>query len=253
MQRFAQVSRVGFASGMITLGAIGLVFRDFALVWGQLPGWVPWQTALACICAIVALGAGVALIVRRTAPWASLVLFVYVAVWWLLLRVPAVFTAPLTEVSWLRLGMLGLLLSGAWTVFADLGGRPFLGGERGMLLARVLFALSLIPIGISHYAYSAAGVGLVPSWLPFRIGWTYFTGACHIAAGLGVLFGVLPKLAAELEAVMLGIFTILVWVPRVITAPGTRTNWTELWISAALTAAVAVVAAHIPRQSREVG
>ena len=251
VQRFAQVSRAGFASGMIALGVIGLVFRDFALVWGTLPSWVPWHTALACACAAVPLAAGMALLVRRTAATASLVLLVYVALWWLLFKVPPVIEAPLTEVTWLDCGMYGMLLAGAWTLYADLGGRPFLGGERGMKLARVLFGLGLIPTGLSHFVYVNLTVPLVPSWLPFRLGWAYFTGACHLAAGLGILSGVRPRLAARLEAAMLGIFTVLVWVPAVVAAPGTRENWTEFWISWALTAAAAVVAAHAPARDRQ--
>ncbi|HVC19810.1 MAG TPA: hypothetical protein VNE16_07015 [Vicinamibacterales bacterium] len=250
MQRSEQMTRVGFASGMIALGVIGLVLRDFALVWGPVPRWVPSSTALACVCAAVPLAAGIALLFRRTAAAAALVLFVYVGLWWWLLKVPEVVMAPLTELTWLDCGMFAILLAGAWTLFADLGGRPFLGGERGMRLARLLFGLSLIPTGLSHFVYASLTVPLIPSWLPYHLGWAYFTGACHLAAGLGVLFGVLPGLAASLEAAMLGIFTILVWIPRVIAAPATRGNWTELWISWALTAAAAVVAAHVPPRSR---
>jgi hypothetical protein len=251
VQRFAQVTRAAYASGMIALGVIGLAFRDFTLVWGPLPGWIGWRPALACAAAVVALAAGIALLARRTEATASLVLFAYVALWWLLLEVPGVFSAPLTEGSWLECGMTGILLSGAWTLYADLGGRSFLGGERGMRLSRLLFGLSLIPVGLSHFVYVNLTIPLVPSWLPFRLGWAYFTGACHLAAGLGVLLGVLPRLAAELESAMLGIFTVLVWVPRLVTAPGTRGTWTEFWISGALTAAAAVVAAHTrPRHLR---
>ncbi len=251
MPRFAQVSRAGFASGMITLGVIGFVFRDFTLVWGPLPDWVGWRTALACIWAVVPLAAGIGLLFRRTAAAASLVLVAYVALWWVLFKVTAVFADPLTEVSWLDCGMYGMLLAGALTIFADLGRWPLLGGEQGMRLARLLFGLGLIPTGLSHFVYVNLTIPLVPSWLPFRLGWAYFTGACHLAAGLGILFGVLPRLAAQLEAAMLGIFTILVWVPAVVAAPGTRGNWTETWVSWALTAAAAVVAAHIPPRSRQ--
>ena len=251
MERFAQASRAAFASGMIALGVMGLVFRDFGLVWGSLPGWVAWRTPLACVCAAVPLVAGIALLVRRTAPSASLVLFVYVALWWLLFKVPPVFTDPLTELSWLDCGMYGMLLAGAWTLYADLGGRPFLGGERGLKLARVLFGLGLIPTGLSHFVYVNLTVPLVPSWLPFRLGWAYFTGACHLAAGVGILSGVRPRLAAQLESAMLGIFTVLVWVPAVVAAPGTRSNWTEFWLSWAITAAAAVVAARVPARERQ--
>jgi len=194
--------------------------------------------------------AGIGLLFQRTSATASLVLFVYIGLWWLLLKVPPVIRAPLTEVTWLDCGMFAMLLTGAWTLFADLGGRPFLGDERGVRLARLVFALGLIPTGISHFIYVNLTVPLVPSWLPYRLGWAYFTGACHLAAGLGILFGVLPRPAAQLEAAMLAIFTILVWIPAVITAPTVRGNWTEIWLSWALTAAAAVVAAHVPPSSR---
>jgi len=101
-------------------------------------------------------------------------------------------------------------------------------------------------VGLSHFAYLSLTVPLIPTWLPFRTGWAYFTGACHLAAGVGVLFGVLPRLAAQLESLMLALFTIIVWIPRVVAAPRTPLNWTEIWISWALTAAAAVVAAGIP-------
>jgi len=250
LQRFAQAPRLGFASGMIALGVIGLALRDVALVWGPVPGWVPRSAALAVVCAAVPLVAGVALLLRRTAAAASTALFVYVGLWWLLLKVPEILGAPLTELTWLDCGMFAILLAGAWTLYADLAARPLLGGERGKQVARLLFGISLIPTGLSHFVYVNLTVPLVPSYFPFRLGWAYLTGACHLAAGLGVLFGVLPALAAGLEAAMLGIFTLLVWVPRVVTAPATRGNWTELWISWALPAAAAVVAAHVPPRSR---
>src|SRR5438876_7612925 len=58
---------------------------------------------------------------------------------------------------------------------------------------------------------------LFPYTTLFRspLGWTYLTGAGSLAAAAGMLFGVYPRLAANLEAAMLWIITLLVWVPRV--------------------------------------
>lgn len=250
MPRVAQIARAGFAANMIALGLLGLWFRDFSEVWGRLPGWVPAPAALAYLCAGVALAAGIALLARRTAAGAALVLFVYVGLWWLLFTVPRLFREPLTEASWLECGMYGMLFAGAWTLFAGLDRRAFPAGERGMRAARLLFGLALLPVGLSHFSYFSVTVSLVPQWLPFRPGWAALTGACHLAAGLGVLFRVRPGLAARLEAAMLGVFTVLVWIPAVIAVPASRSNWMELWISAALAAAAGLVAAHIPARHR---
>lgn len=251
MQRSAQVTRVAFAVGMITLGVIGFLFRDFELVWGPLPAWVHGRVALACVCAAIALALGIALLVRRTAATASLWLVIYVALWMLLVRLPSAIRHPLIEVTWESWGEIALLLAGAWTIYADLRARTPAERERGFHFARLLFGLALIGIGLSHFAYVGNTAGLVPAWLPFRRGWVYLTGTCHLAAALGSLFGVLPKLAAALESTMLGIFTVLVWIPIVIAAPRTHGNWTEIWTSFALTVAAAVVAAHAPAQKRQ--
>jgi hypothetical protein len=68
------------------------------------------------------------------------------------------------------------------------------------------------------------------------------TGIGHIAAGLGVLFSILLRVAAWAEAGRLSVFTLLVWVPAVLAAPKTRLPWTAFFISWAITAAVFVVA-----------
>jgi len=251
MPRFAHLARCAFASAIIALGVIGLVIHNVNVVWGPVPPWVPRGAALAIVLALVPLAAGVALLVRRTRAAAAATVFAYVALWWALVKVPPVLRAPLTELTWLDCGMFGMLVAGAWTLFAERDGPAFLGGERGTKAARLFFGLCLIPTGLSHFVYLRYTVPLIPSYFPRPVAWAYFTGACHLAAGLGVLFGVLPGLAALLESAMLAIFTLLVWVPRVVAGPAARGNWTELWISWALTAAAAVVAARVPPRSPE--
>ncbi len=249
MDRFARVSRVGFALGIVWLGVIGVAVRDFSAVWGPLPKDMPGQTALALIYGLVAIVAGVALLFRRTAAAAAVTIFAYVGLWWLVYMVPPVIRAPLTEMTWLDAGMHGMLLAGAWTLYAELAGHGFLGDAKGMTTARVFFGLCLIPTGLSHFFYTNLTAPLIPAWIPFHLALAYVTGACHLAAGLGILFGVVPRLAAQMESLMLGLFTVIVWIPRVIAAPTKPGNWTEIWISAALTAAAAVVAAASPPSS----
>jgi hypothetical protein len=73
------------------------------------------------------------------------------------------------------------------------------------------------------------------------------TGAGQIAAGLGVLFSILPRVAAAAEAAMVTLFTLLVWVPAVVAAPTARLPWTALLISWAIAAAAWVVAGSMAR------
>jgi uncharacterized membrane protein len=126
----------------------------------------------------------------------------------------------------------------------------FATGERGVRIARILFAVSLLPIGLSHIVYVKQTADYVPAWLPFRTGWAYLTGAGHIAAGLGVLFKVFPRAAAAAEAAMISAFTILVWMPAIAVAPKTRMPWTAFFISWAIGAAAWVVAQNVARKER---
>jgi hypothetical protein len=53
-------------------------------------------------------------------------------------------------------------------------------------------------------------------------------------------------LAAASEASMLSIFTLLVWIPAVITQPSLQSNWVEFLFTFALAGASWVVAESIP-------
>jgi uncharacterized membrane protein YphA (DoxX/SURF4 family) len=107
-----------------------------------------------------------------------------------------------------------------------------------------------VPIGLSHLVYVDATVGFVPHWLPFRKGWAYLTGAGQIASGLGVLFNVLPRVAAWAEAGQITLYTFLVWLPAILAGPTTRLNWTGFFISWIFGAAAWAVAQNVPRVSR---
>lgn len=239
---------------MIALGLLGLASGDFALQWQPVPPGFAGREVLAYLVALLMISAGIGLLFRRTVAIAARVLFPYLVLW-LLLKVPAIVTTPLVEGTWLGFGEIAVLAAGGWILFARLSGLAetatlgaFL-GLRGVRAAQTLFALSLLPIGLSHIVYLHETAALVPGWLPFRSGWAYLAGAGHVAAGLGVLFSIFPRLAGMLEATMLSVFTVLVWVPAIIVHPDMRLDWTALVISSAISAGAWVVAASLARST----
>src|SRR5438094_18916 len=210
MTRNQQPALTAFAIGMIGLGALALIYADFAMVWQPVPAWVPGRTALAYASGVLMLLGGAGLIFRATTAWAARILFPYLIIW-TLLKVPALVVAPQMEAVWLGFGELAVLLAGGWTLFAMLSGlregsvAAFATGDKGVRIARYVFAVSLIPIGLSHIVYVKETAALVPAWLPYRAGWAYLTGAGQMACGLGVLLSILPRLAALTEAAMLSL------------------------------------------------
>jgi uncharacterized membrane protein len=247
MPRSQQPALTAFAVGMIGLGILAVVYGDFAMVWQPVPDWVPGRTALAYASGVIMLLGGVGLLVRATRAWSARVLFPYIIVW-ASLKLPALFVAPKVEAVWLGFGELAVLFAGGWVLFANLADLPegsplrALTSDRSLRIAQMFFAVWLIPIGLSHIVYVQGTVDLVPAWLPYHKGWAYLTGAGHIAAGLGVLFSIFPRGAAFAEAAMIGVFTILVWAPKIVAAPHERLPWTAFFISWAIAAAAWVVA-----------
>jgi uncharacterized membrane protein len=250
MNKSQQPALCLFVIGLIGLGVIALVVGDFALVWQPVPAWVPARSVVAYSTGVLMLLLGMGLAIRATRVWSVRILFVYLFIW-ALLKVPGVVAAPTMEATWLGLGELTLLLAGGWTLFATLGGVPrdsaigFLAGERGVRMARIVFAVSVVPIGLSHIVYAQVTAEYVPHWLPYRIGWAYLTGIGQMASGLGVLFGVLPRIAAWAEAIQIALYTFLVWGPAIIAAPKARLPWTAFFISWIIAAAAWAVAQNI--------
>lgn len=255
MTRGQQPALTLFAIGMIGLGILALVYGDFALVWQPVAKWIPGRMLLAYASGVIMLLGGIGLLFQTCVAWSIRIIFPYLFLW-LMLKAPALFVAPKIEAVWLGFGELAVLFSGGWVLFATLSGLSdtsplaFLTGDRGIRTARLLFALALIPIGLSHIIYVKETAGFVPAWLPYREGWAYLTGAGQIACGLGVLFSILPRIAAWCEAGMLSLFTILVWGPTIIanpvlTQPKARLPWTAFFISWVIASAAWVVARNI--------
>ncbi len=239
------------AIGLIGLGVVGLCVGDFAMVWQPVAPWFPARTALAYVAAGLMLFCGVGLFFRSTSVWAVRILFPYLIVWQLL-KLPALFVAPKIEGVYLGFGELAVLLAGGWTLFARLADvrlpawLAWATGDKGVRIARYYFAVWIIPIGLSHLIYSKETAAFVPAWLPFRTGWAYLTGVGQMASGLGILFGVLPRVAAWAEAGQITLYTLLVWLPALFAAPRARLPWTALWISWTIGAAAWVVAQNTP-------
>jgi uncharacterized membrane protein len=248
------ISRATFAVGLLGLGVLTVAYHDFALQWQPVPPWVPARTPLALASGAVLLLCGAGLLFEHFAALASRVMFVYALLWVLLLKVPKVAAAPTVEVNWNGLGEICVFLACCWALFAapddpvQSSTPRFVTGPTGLRIARYLFAAGLLPVGLAHFVYLPQTTALVPAWLPVRTGWASLGGAGHIAAGLAVLFGIRPALAANLEAAMIGVFTMLVWLPGVIGDPTSRLQWTAFWVSWTVAGGAWVVAVSLARE-----
>jgi uncharacterized membrane protein len=245
--RIASFGHAFFAVTMIALGIMGLILGSFVAIWSGVPQGLPVRVALTYLCAVVSLASGICLLWSRAAGIASRVLLAYLVLWMLLFRVPLVVRAPTSAGAWWACGEIAVMIAGAWVLvvwFAgDHGGHPPDSGtgDKTLVIPRVLYGLGLIDFGVAHFTFLERTVGMVPKWLPWHLGWAYFTGGALIAAGVAVVVRVWARLAAVLSAWELILFTLLVWVPVVVAGPDAG-QWNEFVDSCALTAAACLVA-----------
>lgn len=230
-----------FAIGLAGVGVLSILSGDFAYTWQPVPAWVPWREILAYASGILLLVCGIGMLVERTSRTFALVMTLYVGSWVLLLQAPRVAQAPLDVGMWLGLAESLVLTCGGWIIFASLAGQ----GGRGTPVARFLFGASCLVLGLSHFVFAGVTAGMVPAWLPYRIGFAYLTGAGHFAAGLAILFGIVSRLAATLEAIMISLFVLLVHIPGVAATPGSRMQWTMMFVATALAGAAWSVAGSL--------
>jgi uncharacterized membrane protein YphA (DoxX/SURF4 family) len=252
VNRYARIARIYFALGTMGVGGLALVYGNAVLVVQRLPAWLPWPNALGDICGALMLATGAGLLFDRLARLSIRILLPFLLLW-TLSRVPVPLLDPLRELSWFLVGEIGVLAAAALVLFARDAGLAT--GSRLETLARtyatpaarVLVGLAVITFGLSHFfEFAARTASLVPAWLPAPRFWANVTGAAQVAAGLGALFNVYPRLAAAAEGAMLTVFALLVWIPAVVTKPQVPSNWVELIFTVALAAACCVVAEAVP-------
>ncbi len=236
--RSVAAGRLLFAISIAGLGVLSLLSGDFALVWQPVPAWMPLREPLAYLSGAVLLIFGLGLLVDKIAALSTVVLTIDFLIWLLVLRTIEL-KQPLDPGQWLGFGETTVLVAGAWALLWSLPqtgiapGRGLLQSSTGRLIIRLLFGLGVPLIGVGHFEYAKATADFVPAYLPAHYAFAYFTGACHIAAGLAVLIGVLPRLAATLEGIMMTAFGVMVWIPKVVAAPTHRFEWTAVLVSLA--------------------
>jgi uncharacterized membrane protein len=232
-----------FALAVMGLGVISLATDHFAAVWEPVPKGLPARHALAYANGVLMLLLGAGLLLQRARARAALLLAVFFALWFVLLHVPIVAAAPGSANNWSGFGECGTLIVGAMLLFAGATARAedsrprFLSGDRGVGLARVVFALAAFLMSLANLAYLQANADFPPVWIPHWMGWGWLVGLGFIATGLAVLCRTLPRLATNMAGWMTTLVTLGCWVSFVLEAPGDRMNWTGLMVSSAIAGA----------------
>lgn len=235
-----------YGAAAIALGLVGLAWGDFATVWHPVQDYTPFRTPLAYLSALVLLAAGVAVQWRRTAGPAFLVLagfFTIFALLWaprivLLPHIVAVYAGLAEQLAVAIAGVLG------WLALRSPEAPP----REPLAALRIAFGVCAIFWAFNHFTNIPETARMVPAWIPGGGAfWAWATGFGHLAAGIALIAGIQPVLAARLLAAMFLVFQLCVWAPGLFTVPASHVVWSGNAVNLSAVAAAWVLADFLAR------
>lgn len=247
------------ALGTASSGVLDLFWRDFDSAHqpiGDLGFAVPGRGVLACFVGIWMILAGTATIRPKTmrfGAWGMAIVYSIVGMFSLPLfySMPHKYGFHLTLV----LGILGrmflqfILVAGCAIVAANSSGAATGSSrrrDRVLLAARVVFGLGAVLFGVAHLTNPKVVARLIPGWFPLQAHfWVVLTGIAFIAAGAAILTGVLSRLAAQMFALMLVVFEVIL-VPIIFKSPHVHSAWGGTAYNLAIVGSLLIFASTIP-------
>lgn len=110
-------------------------------------------------------------------------------------------------------------------------------------LTRFGLGVCAISFTLSQILYLRLTADLVPKWIPpSQMFWAILTTIAFAPAAIAILINCHARLAMQLMTVMLGLFGLLVWIPRLIAHPEAHLNWSEFGLTILITGAGWMVA-----------
>ncbi len=211
--------------GRHLFGAAALATGLITLLWHDYNGWHQPRYLVDLAAAALIFG-GAAIQFHQTAKaGAGLLAAVYLL--FALQCMPQIFAAPKVYNSWGNFFEQFSLVTGAAIVFACLAS-PW-SRETLQRIGRILFGICAASFALEQAFYLGPTANLVPKWLPpTPMFWALTTTVSFALAAIALLANRMALLATRLLTMMLVIFGLLVWVPLVVSAPRSHTNWSEI-------------------------
>lgn len=231
--------------GRVLFGAAALLFGIITLMWRD-PD--TWQNAIlrvgAILCACLAIGqivGGIGLPFARTSRAAAILLGIIYALF-SLACIPGIVAKPTVYVQYGNFFEWFALVCGAVALYAT----TQMNGAKAAWLgaaARIGLGICTVSFTVAQVVYFRYTASLVPTWIPpNQLFWTMLTTVAFALAAIAILIGLQARLALRLMTLMLVIFGVLVWIPRLVGHPDLHGNWSEFALNFLIAGAVWVVA-----------
>jgi hypothetical protein len=235
--------------GRIVFGASAVLFGVIALMWHDSNTWqtlrqiwsLPFGTIIGWCLMTAQIAGGIAMQYPRTARLASVVL-VIVYLLFSLACIPGIIAAPTVYAQYGSFFEQFSLLCGAIALYAATEANAARAVVFGRL-ARLGLGVCAISFTLSQMVYLRVTADLVPKWIPpNQMFWAILTTIAFALAAIAILINRQARLAMRLMTLMLALFGVVVWIPRLIARPEAHLNWSEFGLTFLITGAAWMVA-----------
>jgi len=163
------------------------------------------------------------------------------------------FVAIPSQVTWsysaffvvLAIGLVVMFLRGHWQQARGL--------DKVILFGPLFYAAPIAAFGVEHFTLTEVIASIVPSWIPWHHFWTYFVGACFMAAALSLVTGIQTRLAASLLALTFFLFVVLMDLPGWAHNPRDRFGLTLMLRELSFSGGPLALAASLGRPGQDLG
>ena len=235
--------------GRIVFGASAVLFGVIALLWHDSDTWqelqhiwgLPFGTAIGGGLMIAQIAGGIGMQIPQARRLASVGLGVVYLVF-SLACIPGIVGSPRVYAQYGSFFEQFSLLCGAIALYAAT--------EVSAARATVFGRAARIGLGVCTTSFTTAQIvylrftaSLVPKWIPpSQMFWVIFTTTAFALAAIAILINRQARLAIRLMALMVALFGMLVWVPRLIARPEGHLNWSETALTFLIAGAAWMVA-----------
>lgn len=248
MTKSTHPGRAIFAIAIAAMGTECLIRGDVVPGLEPIVSSATVHLALGWITGIILIVAASATLPRASARYGGFVLALVMFLWVILLHLPTLAAAPKNGSAWTS-AFESFALAGAALVLAGLAthssqetyGRPRI-AARACTVGRLCYGVSLPVFGLLHFLYLGYVSSVIPTWIPAHLFWAYATGVAHVAAGVGIITGVVGRLAALGAAAMFGVWVLILHAPRVLAHPHDANEWTSLLVALAMCGGALLIA-----------
>ena len=234
--------------GRLVFGTSAVLFGVIALLWHDLETWqechyiwkLPFGIAIGVFLMAAQIAGGIGMQFPRTGRLASVILGIVYLVF-SLGCIRGIVAAPTVYGQYAAFFEQFSLFSGAIALYAATetnAARAVVFGR----LARLGLGVCTVSFTLAQAVYLRPTASLVPTWIPpSQMFWAILTTIAFALAAIAILINRQARLALRLMTLMLAIFGLLVWVPRLIAHPELHLNWSEFALTFLITGAAWLV------------